>query len=194
MPAAQVLPGMYTPTISLLAEAATKVSMSVHAEIETIFLRWGPMVLRRARAILGNEADAEEAMQDVFLKLYDALGDFEGRSNVSTWLYRVATNLCLNRLRDENRRRELRAIHLQENIAVNGPAGQVIARETLLKVPDIEWAQAAVYVYADGMTQDEAAKVMGVSVRTIGNYLRRLKEWARKEQQSSTCKKEGVCS
>lgn len=194
MPAAQVLPGLYTPRISLLPEVATKASMSVHAEIESIFLRWGPMVLRRARAILGNEADAEEAMQDVFLKLYDTLDNFEGRSNVSTWLYRVATNLCLNRLRDENRRRELRAIHLQENISFNGPAGQVIARETLLKVPDVEWARAAVYVYADGMTQDEAAKLMGVSVRTIGNYLRRLKDWASKEQQSSISERGGVGS
>lgn len=187
MPAAQVLPGLYTPTISLQREVAAKqsTSMSVHAEIESIFLRWGPMVLRRARAILGNDADAEEAMQDVFLKLYDSLDIFDGRSKVSTWLYRVATNLCLNRLRDEKRRRELRAIHLQENIAVNGPAGQVIARETLLKVPDVDWARAAVYVYSDGMTQDEAAKLMGVSVRTIGNYLRRLKDWASKEQQRS---------
>lgn len=157
--------------------------MTVHAEIESIFLRWGPMVLRRARVILGNEADAEEATQDVFLKLYDSLQRFEGRSQMATWLYRVTTNLCLNRLRDQNRRRELREIHLHENIASKDPAGQVIARETLLKVPEPEWAQAAIYVYTDGMTQQEAAKVMGVSVRSIGNYLRRLKEWAIRQDE-----------
>lgn len=159
-------------------------AMAEHrAQIEELFVRWGPMVMRRARAILGNEADAEEATHDVFLKVYDALDDFEGRSQVATWLYRITTNLCLNRLRNQARRKELRALHLSENIAVAGHADRVLARELLLKVPDANWAKAALYIYLDGMTQEEAADVMGVSQRTIRNYLSKLKVWAQREDQ-----------
>lgn len=155
------------------------------AQIESLFLQWGPMVLRRARIILGNDADAEEAMSDVFLKVFDAYEHFEGRSQISTWLYRMTTNLCLNRLRNQTRRRELRELHLSENVAIGGQPDRVLAREILQKVPDPDWAKAAVYVYVDGMTHPEAAATLGVSTRTIGNYLKKIKTWANAQEQQA---------
>lgn len=160
-------------------------AMAESLEIEALFVKWGPMVLRRARSILGNEADAEEAMQEVFVRAMHALDSFEGRSQASSWLYRITTNLCLNRLRNQNRRKELRERHLRKNIARDGHAEQVIARELLLKVPEDAWAKAAVYVYVDGMTHQEAATMMGVSKRTIGNHLRRLQDWVSAQDGAS---------
>ncbi len=54
--------------------------------------------------ILGSTQDAEDALQETLLAAWRGLGGFEERSSVRTWLYRVATNRCLNALRDGPRR------------------------------------------------------------------------------------------
>ncbi|RZS44939.1 RNA polymerase sigma-70 factor (ECF subfamily) [Herbihabitans rhizosphaerae] len=54
--------------------------------------------------MLGSIHDAEDALQDTLLSAWQGLGGFEGRSSIRTWLYRVATNRCLNMLRSTSRR------------------------------------------------------------------------------------------
>ena len=54
--------------------------------------------------MLGSFQDAEDAVQDTLLTAWQGLGGFEGRASIRTWLYRIATNRCLNALRSANRR------------------------------------------------------------------------------------------
>ncbi len=54
---------------------------------------------RLALKMLGNEPDAEDVLQNTFLKAFQHIGDFEGRSSLSTWLYRIASNEALMMLR-----------------------------------------------------------------------------------------------
>jgi RNA polymerase sigma-70 factor (ECF subfamily) len=54
--------------------------------------------------MLGSFQDAEDALQDALLAAWQGLGGFEGRASIRTWLYRIATNRCLNALRSANRR------------------------------------------------------------------------------------------
>jgi len=54
--------------------------------------------------MLGSIQDAEDALQDTLLAAWQGLGRFEGRASIRTWLYRIATNRCLNALRSANRR------------------------------------------------------------------------------------------
>ncbi len=54
--------------------------------------------------MLGSFQDAEDALQDTLLAAWQGLGDFEGRASIRTWLYRIATNRCLNALRSASRR------------------------------------------------------------------------------------------
>jgi RNA polymerase sigma-70 factor (ECF subfamily) len=56
-------------------------------------------IYRLALKMVGNEQDAEDVLQETFIKAYDHLDDFEGRSKVSTWLYRIAVNESLMLLR-----------------------------------------------------------------------------------------------
>ena len=54
--------------------------------------------------MLGSLQDAEDALQDTLLAAWQGLGDFEERASVRTWLYRIATNRCLNARRTASRR------------------------------------------------------------------------------------------
>jgi RNA polymerase sigma-70 factor (ECF subfamily) len=66
--------------------------------------RHGERVQRLCRRLLGRAADAEDAAQDVFLKLLERAGSFDRRSRFATWLHRLTVNLCLNRLERERLR------------------------------------------------------------------------------------------
>ena len=78
------------------------------------------MVFRRARALLGNDADAQEAAQEVFIRWLQGIDGFQERALLSTWLYRITTNYCLNRIRDARRRRELWDDHAAREAAPHG--------------------------------------------------------------------------
>jgi RNA polymerase sigma-70 factor (ECF subfamily) len=61
--------------------------------------RFGPRMLAVARRLLANEDDAQEAVQDAFLSAFRAIERFDGRSQLGTWLYRIALNAALAKLR-----------------------------------------------------------------------------------------------
>jgi len=61
--------------------------------------RYSQRLFRLAYRIAGNEDDAEELVQETFLKAYRNLGKFESRSNFGTWLYRICANCSLDQLR-----------------------------------------------------------------------------------------------
>src|SRR5215211_7164139 len=54
--------------------------------------------------VLGSVQDAEDVVQETLLAAWRGLADFEGRASLRSWLYRIATNRCLNALRDSSRR------------------------------------------------------------------------------------------
>jgi RNA polymerase sigma-70 factor, ECF subfamily len=154
------------------------------AEVEELYRRYGALVRRRARSILGDDHEAQDAMQEVFVRVIAAMGEFRGQSQPSTWLYRITTNLCLNRIRDGKRRRD-RLTQASEGGGgeplVSAPPPAPEARTTLRgvlgRVPE-ELALVAVYYYVDEMDQAEIAAVLGVSRRTIGYRLDRFREHA----------------
>lgn len=152
------------------------------ARFGELFHRHGPAVYRRALRLLGNPADAEEATQEIFIRVLRGAEDFRGQAQVTTWLYRITTNYCLNHLRDQRRRRQLFAEHVAEQDPV-GPAApaspsDLVLLRRLLSEASEEQAQVAIYVYLDGMTHDEVAEVLAVSRRTVGNQLARFHAWA----------------
>src|SRR5262245_23720259 len=63
--------------------------------LEEVMERFAPRVHRLAFGITHNEADAEEVVQDVFLRLFRKIDSFEGRSALGTWIYRIAVNTAL---------------------------------------------------------------------------------------------------
>lgn len=149
------------------------------AEIEALYRQYGPLVRRRARTILGDDLEAQDAVQEVFVRVLLAMSEFRRQSQPSTWLYRITTNLCLNRIRDGRRRRDRlqRWADADANPlpAPPSPAPDVraVLGNLLARVSD-ELAEIAVYYFVDEMDQAEIAKLLGVSRRTIGYRLERF--------------------
>ncbi|MBI4815461.1 MAG: sigma-70 family RNA polymerase sigma factor [Deltaproteobacteria bacterium] len=147
-------------------------------EVEGIFRRYGPMVYRRARSLLGDPEEAKDVMQEVFIKAMDERNRFDGKSHVSTWLYRVTTNACLNHLRDSGRRKSLARRELGHRAEASDPGEHgLLARQILSEANELE-GKAALYIHVDGMTYDEASEVLGVSKRTVSNLLERFRTFA----------------
>src|SRR5690349_6747188 len=76
------------------------------AAFEQVVRQYGPRLLAVARQILGNEDDAQDALQHALLTAVRSIGSFEGKSRLSTWLHRVVVNAALMRLRSRKRKRE----------------------------------------------------------------------------------------
>ncbi len=135
------------------------------------------LVYRRARRMLGNHADAEEALQDVFTSVLSDIAPYQGKGELSAWLSTITKNHCLKRIRDQKRRSAL----LQEHVvpaAKDYTTQKPIERLTLrwlLNNADAQQAQAAVYVYLDGLSYRGAARRLGVGHATIGNLLERFR-------------------
>ena len=74
-----------------------------HALFELLMRRHNRRVFRTTRAILKNDDEAEDAMQEAYVSAFTHLADFSGRSRFSTWLVRIAVHECLGRLRKSKR-------------------------------------------------------------------------------------------
>jgi len=69
-----------------------------------LFQKFGPRILRYARRLVGSDARAEELTQDVFVQMYRFRHRYRPESRLATWVYKIATNVCLNELRRPERR------------------------------------------------------------------------------------------
>lgn len=153
--------------------------------VERLYRSHGSIVLRRARALLGNEAEAQEALQEIFAQLVGRPQQLEKVSSVVGFLYQATTNHCLNLLR--HRRTGARV--LEETtppprwIAASGEAlAQIRSQLAQLEGPV---AQALVYFHLDGMTHAEIAQLLGCSRRQVGYLLERAQESIAREERSA---------
>lgn len=157
------------------------------ATIDRLYRSHGHVVLRRARLLLANEADAQEALQEVFASLLRSPQKLRSATSVIAWLYQATTHLCLNQLR--NRRTGARL--LQERVANAIPAAVAPKADALSELRSLlsrlppDAAAAAVYHYLDGMTHDEVAGLLRCSRRQVGYLLQRALESAARLEQSA---------
>ena len=137
------------------------------------------MVLRRCRKLLGDEQGARDAMHDVFVRVLTRADALDDRAP-SSLLFRIATNVCLNRIRSRKRRPEDGDPDLLGEIAAaTDPAARNAARavlDTLFRHEPHDTALIAVLHLHDQMTLEEVAAEVGMSVSGVGKRLARLRE------------------
>src|SRR2546423_10482427 len=120
---------------------------------------------RIAVRILGNREDAEEALQDAFLRAFGALGDYEDRERFSAWLTRILVNQCRSVLA-RTRRREAVCLDVDpRELDLTVEAGENLGAwpelEHALALLPLEQREAVVLKYADDLTYEEMARITG---------------------------------
>lgn len=146
-----------------------------------------------ARRIIGRHEDADDVVQDVFVKVYEGLKDFRGESNFYTWLYRITINISLNALRKKRFKDFIPYDHIMEEIfrddsKIVDPLEQQ-EYETILEraIKQLPAKQKVVFNmrYYDELPYEEIAKILKKSVGgSKANYFHAVKnvtEFVRKE-------------
>lgn len=143
-----------------------------------LYVSHGHIVMRRARQILGNEADALELTQELFASLVEDDRVLAEVRTPAAWLYTAATTRSLQWLRNRNNRQRL----LDERGSADAPRPPpgadhlAAARQVLAQMPE-DLATAVVMFHLDEMTHEEIARVLGMSRRNVGLVLERAQRW-----------------
>jgi RNA polymerase sigma-70 factor (ECF subfamily) len=116
----------------------------------------------------GSESEAEDLAQETFIQAYQSIDRFRGESSFSSWLYRIAINVCLNWRKRESRRNKLLDQWLPE--APEQPRRDQVrsaqVQPALLKLPQKQRA-AIVLTICEGLSHAEAALALGCSETTV---------------------------
>lgn len=163
--------------------------MAEPEEFESLFEETAPMIYNLGLRLFRNEEDALDFSQDAYLQAYRKLSTFEGRSRFSTWLYSLALNLGLKRIRREKR---LTIVNQEEealekyisqtaNDTKDDPFEQTAEQEIrqfvqaeLQLLPDVYRLPLILYYY-EHMQYNEIAEKLGLKEGTLKSYIHRGK-------------------
>jgi RNA polymerase sigma-70 factor, ECF subfamily len=184
------MPPETAPTDSELVERA---KAGDKAAFDLLVTRNEGRVYGLCLKMLGNPEDAEDVLQEVFIKAYQSLASFRGESAFSTWLYRIATNACLMRIR----KKKLDTVSLDQPAEpgddatrdvpdwTSDPSSQVMDEElrTILAqhINELAPDSRIVFVLRDihGLTTDDTASVLGLSSPAVKSRLHRARLFLR---------------
>ncbi|MBY3230866.1 RNA polymerase sigma factor [Rhizobium laguerreae] len=189
----------HRPQISILSDAdlVPLAKMGDEPAVRTIVQRHNQRLFRTARAIIRNDAEAEDVVQAAYVKAFTNLATFRGDAQLSTWLTRITLNEALGRVRARKNTTELGEIDMQ----TMAPGGEVLQFPSSLSAtdPETELARSqarhllenavdelpddfrAVFVLRDveGMSTDEAASYLGIRPETAKTRLHRARKMMR---------------
>lgn len=159
---------------------------------QVIYDQYEDRVHRVCRRMLGNRDDAQEAAQEAFLRVYTALGKFNGRYQLGAWITRIATNVCLDQIRARTRRpveatpvEELELDFLAtgahvdpETVTVRNAESRRV-RRVLLGLPPLHRA-AIVLRDFEGLSYAEVAVALGLTECQVKALLHRARKGFRR--------------
>ncbi len=160
------------------AQLMRRVAAGEAAACRQVLRDWLPAVHRFALRLLGNAAEAEEVAQDAIVRLWRQAPNWEPRARLSTWLYRVAYTLSIDRLRRPGMA-PLDDAAMEIADTRPGPAAGLLARErtaqveaALAALPERQKA-AITLVHYQQLSGSEAAAVLEISVEALESLLSR---------------------
>lgn len=148
---------------------------------EELYTQHAARLYNVALRMLGNTADAEDVVQDTFLLAHKRLDSFRGEAALGTWLYRLAVNQCLDRLRSRAGREQLATDSLDEPTRVwqptarsDRPVERLDLKSAIARLPE---GSRAVFVLHDveGLEHREIAKLLGISDGTSKSQLHKAR-------------------
>jgi RNA polymerase sigma-70 factor (ECF subfamily) len=136
-----------------------------------------PVLFRLALRIVGDEAEAEDVLQETFLSAFKSIHDFDGRSSLGTWLYRIAHNAALMRVRAHRA-----AVSLDAGVERDGDDHEPLEIASLDESPD------------QALVEHESAQVLGDAIDELPSTLREVFVLREIDDQSTaeTARKLGI--
>lgn len=182
------------------ADLIRRCAQGDEAALQALFARYQGMVYELLFRMLGSRDDADELLPDVFLKVWHGAGRFQSRSDPATWIYRIAANACIDRLR---RRPALASVSLEE--LAEGPDApavrfdpdrRLILAETcarlqagLMALPPEDRLLITLY-HLQGRSYEEIQAITGLSYARLKSRLfrarQRLRETCHEGEKKAT--------
>jgi RNA polymerase sigma-70 factor, ECF subfamily len=133
----------------------------------------------QARRTLGDGREAEDAVQEAFIRVWRSLDRFDPDRTFSTWLYRITANVCLDRLKSADRKRAgNRPDGAEENLRSDDDPARTAQDRDLVQwlerfIPGLPPGQRSVFVLRDvqDLSVEETAEVLGLSKRAVISHL-----------------------
>ena len=163
------------------------VARSIGGDLDSfnqLVLRWERPIFALAYRVIGREEDARDVCQETFLRAFRALPGFKGQAKFSSWLYRIALNLCRDWIRRQRRAPVMQApegVDLVDLVSEHGPSEsieQLVARQELsaiveqtMKLLPEEQRTAIILKEYHGMTFQEIADLQGCPLSTVKTRL-----------------------
>lgn len=180
-------------------ELVKRASQGDDGAFEAIVTKYEKQIYNLALRTLLHPEDARDVVQEVFLRVYEKLPNFRGDSAFSTWLYRVAVNLCVDAIRERQKSwsYSLDAPYLDRDaplqVPQKGPSieDEVESRVLMEKIVEVlgdlspEHRTMLVLAHIKGLSYEEISRITGVPVGTVKSRLARAR-WALKKLLSGS--------
>jgi RNA polymerase sigma-70 factor (ECF subfamily) len=170
----------------------TRIAEGDEDAFEILVNRYQTSVLNLIYRFIGDRTQAKDLAQEVFLRVWQAAKSYEPKAKFTTWIYRIATNLCFNELRSARRKRWFqflrsdgdREIQAEEDFPDSSPSPEdlLLARErsrritgALQTLPENQ-RMAIILKRYDDLSYEEIARIMSCSVSAIESLLVRAKK------------------
>jgi RNA polymerase sigma-70 factor, ECF subfamily len=144
-------------------------------DVSALYAKYGFFLRRRCRTILRDDALADDALQEAFVKVLRSEGGLRGVEEPLRWLYRVVDRCCFDALR--KRRRSVESPSDEEGTSAH-PGVEIEMRDAVLRLLATfgeDEMQIALLLFVDGMSQGEIAEEMGVSRVTINKRVQAIR-------------------
>lgn len=168
------------------------------AAFDQIVRLYADRIYNYVRRMVGNPQDAEDITQEVFIRAYQGLSQFDGRASFSTWLFRIATNLCIDHKRRQSRRVQTVPYHHDEGDEEEGDwefpdTNQPSALDHLLNQELQAVVEGAIerlnpklktvlLLYdVEGLSYEQIAETLGIPMGTVKSRLFAAREQIRKQ-------------
>ncbi|MAE84242.1 MAG: hypothetical protein CMB80_15985 [Flammeovirgaceae bacterium] len=133
-----------------------------------------------------SQADQEDAFQDIVLQLWKSMGSFQGKSEISTWIYRVGLNTILSQKRKDKKSIEAEPIDSAHHILQSAMADDQLELLQLIirSLKDID--KAIVVLYLEGYRNKEIAEILKLSPTNVATRFNRIKSQLKLKFNTST--------
>lgn len=142
------------------------------ADFSLLIKRYKDRAYSLLRRMLKNDMDAEEVLQDCFLKAFNALKDFRNEAQFSTWFYKIVYNTAITTINSKKRKIEQEMTSIDEHYNLSVYDNEIYSttenrQDYIIKMVEklpIRSALVTILFYVDGLSLDEISRVLGTSL------------------------------